>query len=338
MLHHRKQPIRPFSDGDFGNAVSAVIPAAITISIFAVINQFLFVFFQINDINEFLSITLCSLFTHVSNPFLRALLFIFLIHFLWFFGIHGSNMLEHVAQSVYVPALMVNQYLIDTNHAPTQIFTKTFFDAFVLMGGCGSTLCLIIAILILRKNKNQLRIAKFSIFPLVFNINELIVFGFPIVLNPIYLIPFVLVPLILTITSFTAMSLGLVPITCHLVEWTTPVFISGYYATGSVNGSILQLFNLVLGTLCYIPFVKLSQIISASKMSKNYEKLCAEFKRTEKSTKRYDLLVRHDMLGSLARALVEELNHDIQKKSISLFYQPQVDYNGTIFCAEALLR
>lgn len=333
--------IRPFSDGDsitFSNAVSAVIPAAITISLFAGINQALFFALNIMDINDFLSQVLANLFSNVSNSFLQALLFIFWIHFLWFFGIHGSNMLEHIAQGIYVPALAVNQSLIAAGGAPTQIFTKTFFDTFVLMGGCGSSICLVIAVFMYRKNKNQLRIAKFSLFPLLFNINELIVFGFPLVLNPIYLIPFILVPLLLTMTSFAALSLGLVPFTVHAVEWTTPVFISGYYATGSVSGCLLQLFNLILGTLCYIPFVKLAQIVSAAKMKKNFESLCNEFKKTEKSNKGHNLLERQDTIGSLAKALAEDLKEDIQNKRIKLFYQPQVDYNGNVFSAEALLR
>ena len=243
--------IRPFSDGDsatFGNAISAFLPAAITISVYAAVNQTLAAALGINDINGFLSDAMSSLFSKVDNSFLRALLFIFFIHILWFFGMHGSNMLEHVAQNIYVPALAINQHFAAVGCSPTQIFTKTFFDSFVLMGGCGSSLCLVIAIFIARKNKNQLRIAKLSLLPVAFNINELIVFGFPIVLNPIYLLPFLFIPLLLTITSFAAMRLGLVPFTCHSVEWTTPVFISGYYSTGSLRGCFLQLFNLVLGT------------------------------------------------------------------------------------------
>ena len=333
--------IRPFADGDslsFSNAVAAIIPAAITIALFAAANQSLFAFLNISDINDFLAEVLYNWFSNIGNSFLRALLFIFLIHFLWFLGIHGSNMLEHVAQSIYVPALAVNQNLINAGDAPSQIFTKTFFDTFVLMGGCGSTICLIIAVFMLKKNRNQRRIAKFSLFPLIFNINELIVFGFPLVLNPIYLIPFILVPLLLTVTSFAALSLGLVPFTVQTVEWTTPVFINGYYATGSLSGCLLQLFNLILGTLCYIPFVKLSQAVSASKMKKNFEGVCAEFKKIERSNKRHNLLDRQDVIGSLAKALAEDLKNDIRKKRMVLFYQPQVDYEGNVFCAEALLR
>lgn len=333
--------IRPFSDGDsvtFGNAVSALIPATITIFIYAAADQILSAVFGIADINTFLSGEFSTLNTKISNPFLGGLLFIFLIHLAWFFGVHGSNMLETVAQQIYVPALTVNQQLIAAGKAPTQIFTKTFFDTFVLMGGCGSSLCLLIAIFILGKNKNQLRIARFSLFPILFNINELIVFGFPIVLNPIYMIPFIAVPLISTMTSFAAMSLGLVPYTCHAVEWTTPVFISGYYSTGSINGCLLQLFNLIIGTLCYIPFVRLSQTISSSRMKKAFWKLCSEFEKSKISNRTYFLLDRQDSIGSLARAIADDLKNQIQNKTITLFYQPQVNYSRTVFCAEALLR
>lgn len=333
--------IRPFADGDsvtFSNAAAAIIPAAMTIILFAAVNQILASLLNITDINSYFSDALYSLFSNISNPFLRGVLFVFLIHFLWFFGIHGSNILEHVAQSIYVPALALNQEMIQAGGEPTQIFTKTFFDAFVLMGGCGSTLCLLIAVFMLKNNKNQRRIAKLSLFPLLFNINELIVFGFPLVLNPIYLLPFVVVPLLLTVTSYTAVNLGLVPVTIQSVEWTTPVFISGYYATGLWSGCVLQLFNLILGTLCYIPFVKLSQTVSVSRLKKNFEALCTEFKKSEKSSKRHSLWERQDVLGSLAKSLAEDLKYDIETKKLTLFYQPQVDYDGKVFCAEALLR
>lgn len=333
--------IKPFSDGDsvtFGNAVSAVIPAAITIAVFAAVNQILYVVFHFTDINAFLYHILSKLFSSMGNNFLSALTFTFLSHFFWFFGIHGGNVLEHIAQSIYVPALAVNQNLVHAGFAPTQIFTKTFFDTFVLMGGCGSSICLILAVFILKGNKNQRRIAKLSLVPLLFNINELVVFGFPIVLNPIYVIPFLLVPILLMITSFAAMGLGLVPFTCHTVEWTTPVFISGYYATGSLRGSLLQLFNLFLGIACYLPFVRLSQIVSFSRQKKNYYRLCQEFKNTEGRNLRPRLLERQDIIGSLSKALAEDLRDSLRDGYITLFYQPQVDYDGRVFCAEGLLR
>ena len=81
----------------------------------------------------------------------------------------------------------------------------------------------------------------------------------PIVLNPIYLIPFILVPVILTITSYSAIAIGLVPKTIAMVHWTMPPFISGFLATGSVMGIILQLANIAIGIIVYMPFVLVAE-------------------------------------------------------------------------------
>lgn len=333
--------IKAFTDGDsatFSSALASIFPAAITISVYAVLNQGLSALFGINDLQTFLSGFISGIITKIHSPLVGAILFILLIHILWFLGVHGNNVLEPVAQSIFVPALALNQQLIKAGHAPTQIFTKTFFDTFVLMGGCGAGLCLVTAIFVAGRNKNQHRIAKLSIIPLIFNMNELVIFGIPIVLNPIYIIPFLFVPFILTLTSFSAIHLGIVPYTRNPVEWTTPIFLSGYVSTGSIRGCLLQLFNLLLGTACYIPFVKLSQTVSNYQMKNNLSKLYTQFKKVEESGAPSDLLGRHDEIGNIARALASDLKNDLQTNNISLFYQPQVDYNGSIFGAEALLR
>ena len=243
---------------------------------------------------------------------------------------HGSNILEPVAKSIFIPALTVNQSLIESNHLPTEIFTKTFFDTFVLMGGCGTALCLIIAILIKGRKKNQQKLAKLSFLPVFFNINELIVFGIPIVLNPIFLIPFIFVPLLLTLTSYLALFYGFVPYTSNLVEWTTPIFLSGYYSTNSISGSVLQLFNLVLGTACYIPFVKLAQNISDFQIKNSINKVYDYFKQNEERGVVAPLLDRYDDIGSISRFLAVDLEHSIDSNKIKLFYQPQVNYDGEV--------
>ena len=174
--------------------------------------------------------------------------------------------------------------------------------------------------------------------PVFFNINELIVFGIPIVLNPIFLIPFIFVPLLLTLTSYLALFYGFVPYTSNLVEWTTPIFLSGYYSTNSISGSVLQLFNLVLGTACYIPFVKLAQNISDFQIKNSINKVYDYFKQNEERGVVAPLLDRYDDIGSISRFLAVDLEHSIDSNKIKLFYQPQVNYDGEVIGVEALLR
>jgi len=325
------------ADANLNNALISTIPAMLTIAVFATTNQILSAFFNISDIQVFLSQCLYAFFSSIDKPFWVGFLFILFIHIFWFFGIHGSNMLEPVANSIFIPALTANQHLVASGHAPSVIFTKTFFDTFVLMGGCGTGLCLILAILITGRQINQRRLSQISFFPVLFNINELMVFGIPIVLNPTFIIPFIGVPLILTSTSYLAISTGLVPHTTNLVEWTTPIFLSGYISTGSVSGSVMQLFNLAVGTLCYIPFVKLSERVLDMQLKNNMTKVYEEY-RKEVYQPFPQLLERHDDVGRISKSLTAELEFDLQKNNIELFYQPISDYDGNVIFVEALLR
>lgn len=333
--------IRMFTDGanpNFNSAISLFIPAAVTIGLFAVINEAFDFFLNIADIQTFISESLSQLFYHIQSEFLRGFLFILFIHVFWIFGIHGSNMLESAAQSTFVPALGVNADLVTAGLPPTEILTKTFFDTFVLIGGCGSILCLVVAIFIAGGNKSQVRLAKLSAIPVLFNVNELMVFGIPIVLNPVYVIPFLFVPLVTTTVSYLAMRWGLVPYTSHLVEWTTPVFLSGYISTGSVAGSLLQLLNLVVGTLCYIPFVKLSDKVYQAQKTSSLKKVYDAFSQSEERGVMSSLLSRHDSIGSIARSLTADLEYDLNNNNINLYYQPIVDGDDNVICLEALLR
>ena len=98
---------------------------------------------------------------------------------------------------------------------------------------------------------------KLSFLPGVFGINEPIIFGLPIMLNPLMLIPFALIPTINIIITYFCMTAGLVPLTNGVqIPWTTPPVISGFLVSGW-QGSVLQLILIVLGVLMYIPFIKM---------------------------------------------------------------------------------
>lgn len=333
--------IRAYTNGAdtaFSYALASIFPAAITVTVFAALSSVLAGYFHITNIQDFIQDFFCGIFLKLDSQFLSGILFICMVHILWFFGVHGSNVLEPAAQTLFAPGTEVNCALLASGQAPDIIFTKTFFDSFVLMGGCGSTLCLVVALLLVGKYKNQKSLAKLSVLPLMFNINELIVFGLPIVLNPIFLIPFLGVPILLTVTSFLAMSQGLVPYTIHTVEWTTPILLSGYTATQSISGSILQLFNFILGTVCYIPFVRLSESASKEQLRLNLRRVYDAYRQNEERGYPPSLLSRHDEIGNTARFLAADLSSDIKNGKVMLYYQPQIDYDGSVFGVEALLR
>lgn len=198
----------------------------------------------------------------LGNTLPAAIIVSFLNHLLWFFGLHGSNIIGGVIDPIYLPLIEQNVNLFSSGTSAydvPNIVTKPFLDAFVFMGGSGTTIALLIAIFFVLRNEQKhpyKEVAKLSAPAGLFNINEPVIFGLPIVLNPIMLIPFILVPVTLTIVSFIALSSGIVPKTVAIVPWTTPPILSGYLVTGgNWRGIILQIVNLVIAIAIYTPFL-----------------------------------------------------------------------------------
>lgn len=193
-----------------------------------------------------------------------AIVVAFLTQLLWFFGLHGTNILGAIIEPIYVPLVIDNAELFREGTSAfdvPHIVTKPFLDAFVFMGGSGVTLSLLIAIfIVIRKEKKHpyREVAKIAVPAGMFNINEPVIFGLPIMLNPVMFIPFILNPVILVIVSYTALKVGLVPKTVALVPWSTPPLLSGFLVTGgSWRGVVLQLVNMTIAVLVYMPFVML---------------------------------------------------------------------------------
>ncbi|WP_417019066.1 PTS sugar transporter subunit IIC, partial [Anaerotruncus massiliensis (ex Liu et al. 2021)] len=264
------------SDSAFQRSISAIVPACLVIGLFALLGVLLTRVLGGADYSVAFSGWFEGLFLRMGRGLGSGLLFILLMHLMWFFGIHGSNVLDGVAHEVFRAGMDVNLARLAAGQAPTEIATKTFFDTFVLFGGCGTLLCLVVAIFLCDRRKNVRGLSKMALVPVLFNINELIMFGVPIVLNPIYLVPFLCTPLVLTVISYLATLAGLVPVAIHTVEWTTPIFLSGYAATGSVAGSLLQLVNLAVGVGIYLPFVRLAQARQLRSLEKQMERLAGE--------------------------------------------------------------
>ncbi len=193
---------------------------------------------------------------------LGTLFLVFGIHIFWFFGIHGGNVMDSIMVSAFGENLIHNTNLYASNHdafdGQLAIISKGFLDTFVFMGGAGTSLCIIIAVLIIARSRYMRSIAKMGGIFAVFNMNEIVLFGFPVILNPILLIPFLLTPLAITLVSWSAMSLGLAARVVTEVHWAMPPLVSGYLATGGhLSGSILQALNIAIGILIYLPFIRL---------------------------------------------------------------------------------
>ena len=326
------------SETHFSQLMKSFVPAVLTITVFVFARLILESAFGIYDIHAFIYDGLRNLFTNMPTAHAASFIFVIFTHLLWFIGIHGSNVLDSVAQSVFVPALYENQTLIAYGLEPVNILTKQFFDVFVYMGGAGTTLSLIAAVLIGARRSITRQVSKISLLPGLINVNEMIIFGIPIVFNFYLLIPFVFIPLVLTFISYLVIFTGLVPMTIATVEWTTPIIMGGYIATGgSVAGSVLQIFNLVVATLLYLPFIKLYEKSLDRSSVRRLDSLASEVLRVGESHLSA-LMERQDELGAMARELAIELQSDFRLNRLYVNLQPQVNADGDIFGAEVLTR
>ena len=202
----------------------------------------------------------------LSQGFVSVIVMVFMIQLLWFFGLHGHNVLAPLMDGVYLTALNENisvyQQTLDTSQLP-YLWTRGSFDAFCQMGGSGITPGLIIAIFVFSRRDDQKAIAKLS-WPMgIFNINEPVIFGMPIVLNPVYLIPWLIVPPVCAAIAYLATAVGLIPPVFVSVPWVMPVGIYAFLATGgSFMAALVSLFNLFVSFAIWTPFV-----IMANKMN-----------------------------------------------------------------------
>jgi len=314
------------ADDCYGEAVSGIIPVLLVVSFVALLRQVFVALFHVDSVQGLLEIVVSRLLMSIENGLVVAIAILLLAHCMWLVGIHGSNVLEPVMQENFVQI------------SAGVVYSKTFQDVFVLMGGTGSALCLVIAILLFSRKGSIKSIAKLSFPAAIFNISEIIAFGLPVILNPIFAIPYLLVPVVLCVISYLAIYIGIVPHVVHQVGWTTPVFLSGYLATGSIAGSILQVVCLAVGVLIYLPFLRLFEERDERQLVKNVKELTKELQRQEAANAIMPLTERKDSLGGVARVLTADLKDAIREKKLFFVYQPQVDTEEKCIGAEVLIR
>lgn len=309
-------------------AFSAILPSILIIFGFALFRQILIFVGIETGLNDIMNYLLSLPYQTIVPNIKTTITYIISTHSMWLFGIHGTNVFESVATGFFENGLVNSVGCINT---------KTFLDVFVFMGGSGTTLGLIISLLLFSKNKANKTIFKYAIPNSILNINEPLIFGIPIVLNPVYAVPFILTPCIMFFTTLIAIKTGILPPIINEVSWSTPIIISGYAATGSLRGSFFQLFNLSLATLIYKPFVGISDKLSDMEFKSAYDHLVKIVAQNNLSEKQ--LLTRSDKVGSIARQLSNEMPMAMERGEMFLQYQPIINVREhRITDMEALLR
>ncbi|ACI12029.1 MULTISPECIES: PTS cellobiose transporter subunit IIC [Klebsiella] len=191
-----------------------------------------------------------------SDSLLAVILAVLLCQILWFAGIHGTMIVTGIMNPFWMANLASNQAALAAGEAIPHTFVQGFWDHFLFIGGVGSTLPL--AILLIRSRAAHLRtIGRMGFVPGLFNINEPILFGAPIIMNPILFIPFVFIPVINAILAWYAIDLGLVEKVVMMTAWTTPAPIGASWATNwAIAPVILCFICMAIASLMYYPFVK----------------------------------------------------------------------------------
>lgn len=175
----------------------------------------------------------------------------------WFLGIHGGMAIEGVRGPLSAAGLAENISAVQAGGVATNILTRGFWTSFVVVGGGGITLSLLIAIFIFSKREDHKSIAKFSLIPGICGINEPVVFGLPLVLNPIFAIPFILNSVIAAFIAVVATNIGF--LTCGVLDCPPglPVFVTGFISYG-IHGIIVQAIILIVTFIIWVPFVLMS--------------------------------------------------------------------------------
>lgn len=230
---------------------TALIPGVVIIILFTIV-RLAFAATVWGGFPQFVSDVISTPLRHVGTSYLGTLLACLMEHLLWSFGLHGSAI---VIFPIFEPLWLVNM-TENLSAGAHNIVTFTFYENGVWIGGSGATLAVVIYMLFFAKSKLLKNVGKIGILPGLFNINEPVTFGLPIVLNPILMVPYILAPIAAMTVQYAGTAIGLFPLCNNMVPWTCPILISGFLTTGSVMGVVAQLCGLAAAFVIWLPFIR----------------------------------------------------------------------------------
>jgi len=237
------------------NSFAVLVPFAVTILVLWVIRAV----FNI-DLNEVIRTVFSPLRVFAGNSIFAVIVPIIIICFFWLLGIHGMVIVTPILTPLWYEQLQGNMDALTagaTSLTVPNIVPEQFFQWFVWIGGAGGTLGLVLVMALFARSKFLKQFWKITIIPSIFNINEPLMFGLPIIMNPLFAIPFVLAPLAMGCVTYIAMSMGIVGRAVAIVPWTLPAPIGALMSTNfSFGAMLLCIINIVISMLIYYPFIK----------------------------------------------------------------------------------
>lgn len=235
---------------------ASLIPVTVTLSFFLAVN-ILFQELLKSNIHDVIYEVVQKPLVGLGSGLVPTLIAIFFVQLLWFFGLHGQIIVNSVMDPIWNTLSLENLEAFQRGAEVPHIINKQFIEIFtVAMGGSGMTLAVVVALLLFMRSKQLNQVGKLAIAPGIFNVNEPVIFGLPVVMNPLIVIPWILAPMVVVAVTYFAMKLGLVPPpTGVTVPWTVPIFISGVLATNSLAGGLMQIVNFLIVLAIWMPFL-----------------------------------------------------------------------------------
>lgn len=210
------------------------------------------------DINQLVQVAFAPL-VFALNTLPGILVYAFLVSLLWSVGIHGDNALDAIVAPIFLQYLAANVAAMTAGEPLPYITAYGFFTTFVNVGGTGATLAL--ALILWRSNDAGFRkVGRLSLPTQIFQINEPIFFGLPIVLNPVFMIPYVINALVLTAGTYVLMAWGVIHRPFINVPWTTPPVVGHYLVSGGDwRAAVWGVVSIVIALAIYFPFAKAAE-------------------------------------------------------------------------------
>jgi PTS system cellobiose-specific IIC component len=249
------------------NAFTALIPAAVIVVVMTLL-VYVVEIATGGSVLELIYTVIQSPLQGVTDNLGGVFIYTFLVSFFWWFGIHGATIMSGILGSIITANYAENEQIYqaglksDPNFTLTSstegvhVFTQQIIDQFCTVTGSGLTLGLVVYMLFFAKSEQIKSIGKLGIGPGIFNINEPVLFGTPIVLNPMLAIPFIAAPVLSGCLTYLLCDWGILPIFRGItVPWTTPPVLSGLLI-GGVRGMIWQIIVIVGSFFIYFPFIK----------------------------------------------------------------------------------
>lgn len=240
------------------SSFSALIPITLTLSTFLIV-RVIFEYLPYGSVQNFVYDVVQAPLTSLGSGLPATIVAVLLIQVFWFFGLHGQIIVNSVFDPIWYALANENLQAFQAGEELPHIVSKQFIDSFIVgMGGSGMTLAVILGIFIIGKSRQMKELGKIGAPAGLFNVNEPIIFGLPIIMNPLAFIPWLLAPVIVAVFTYFVMATGIVPPpTGVIVPWTTPTILNGALATNSWQGGVLQAVNIFIVFTIWWPFLRI---------------------------------------------------------------------------------